>query len=82
MMDEESKTKFKTTFYFLAVQLNIIILLIALAIMVFFIGPLQYRIPLIILLFIMVFGLSLHFRKKYYDTKAWLDEHADKGKDI
>jgi hypothetical protein len=25
--------------------------------------------------------LSVNFRKKYMETKVWLDEHAEKGKD-
>ncbi len=69
-------------FYYLAVQLNVIILLVALSVMVFFIVPGQYRIPLIIVLITTALVLSLHFRKKYHQTKAWLEEHADKGKTI
>jgi cell division protein FtsW (lipid II flippase) len=80
-MDEESKKKFKMKFYYLAVQLNVIVLLVALSVMVFFIGPGPYRVPLIIALIITALVLSLHFRKKYKETKAWLDEHADKGQD-
>lgn len=80
-MDEENKKKFKINFYYLAVQLNVIILLVALAVMVFFIVPGQYRAPIMIVLIIMALVLSLHFRKKYQETKAWLDEHADKGND-
>ena len=69
-------------FYYLAVQLNVIILLVALSVMVFFIVPGQYRVPLIIVLITPALVLSLHFRKKYHETKAWLEEHADKGKTI
>jgi len=81
MMDEESKKKFKIKFYYLAVQLNAIILLVALCVLVFFIGPGQYRIPLMVVLIIMALLLSLHFRKKYKATKAWLEEHTNKDKD-
>ncbi|MFY9800297.1 MAG: hypothetical protein WAK10_03535 [Methanoregula sp.] len=81
-MDEENKKKFKMKFYYLAVQLNVIILLVALSVMVFFIVPGQYRVPLIIVLITTALVLSLHFRKKYHETKAWLEEHADKGKTI
>jgi len=79
-MDEESKKKFKMKFYYLTVQLNIIILLIALSVIVFFIGPGQYRVPLMIVLITLAFVLSLHFWKKYKETKVWLDEHSNKGK--
>jgi hypothetical protein len=80
-MDEASKKKFKMKFYYLAVELNVIILLGALAVMAFFVGPGQYRVPIAIILMILGFVLSLHFRKKYKGTKAWLDEHSDKVKD-
>ncbi|HUW86690.1 MAG TPA: hypothetical protein VMV55_07420, partial [Methanoregula sp.] len=82
MMDEESKIKFKMKFYYLAVQMNVIILLVALSVLAFFIIPGQNRIPLIIVLIVMALVLSLNFRKKYRETKVWLDEHTDKGKDI
>jgi hypothetical protein len=81
MMDEDNKKKFKMKFYFLALQLNAIILFSALSFIAFFIGPVQYRIPLIILLIIIAVMLSVNFRKKYMETKVWLDEHAEKGKD-
>jgi hypothetical protein len=25
--------------------------------------------------------LSLHFKKRYTETKAWLEEHTERGKD-
>jgi FtsH-binding integral membrane protein len=80
-MDEENKKKFKMKFYYLAVELNVVILLCALSLMAFFIGPGQYRFPLALILIIMGFLLSLHFRKKYKETKAWLDEHSEKVKE-
>jgi cell division protein FtsW (lipid II flippase) len=80
-MDEDNKKKFKMEFYFLAVQLNAIILFFALAVIMFFIGPGQFRIPLIFVMIIIAFVLSLNFIKKYKETKVWLDEHGGKGKD-
>ncbi|HWR59678.1 MAG TPA: hypothetical protein VN328_12400 [Thermodesulfovibrionales bacterium] len=80
-MNEENKKKFKMKFYYLAVELNVVILLGALSLMAFFIGPGQYRGPVVLLLIIMCFLLSLHFRKKYKETKVWLDEHSEKGKE-
>jgi len=68
-------------FYYLAVELNVIILFIALSFMIFFIGPVQYRIPLIILFILIALVLSLHFKKRYTETKAWLEEHTERGKD-
>jgi len=81
MMNEDNKKTFKMKFYFLAVQLNIIILFFALSFIAFFIAPGQYRIPLTIIFILIALMLSLNFRKKYLATKAWLDEHAEKGKD-
>lgn len=78
-MDEENKKKFRIKYYYLVVELNIIILLVALGIMAAFIGPRQFRIPLIIIFTASAIVLSLHFRKKYAETKALLDEHADTG---
>jgi len=80
-LDEDNKVKFKMKFYYLAVELNAIILLIALSFMIFFIGPVQYRIPLIILFILIALVLSLHFKKRYTETKAWLEEHTERGKD-
>jgi L-asparagine transporter-like permease len=80
-MDEDNKKKFKMKFYSLAVQLNVIILIFVLGVILFFIGPVQFRIPLILIVIIITLVLSLNFIKKYKATKVWLDEHGDKGKD-
>jgi len=80
-MDESNKDTFKMKFYFLAVQLNAIILIFAVGVILLFIGPVQYRIPIFIITLLITLVLSLYFIKKYKDTKAWLDEHGDKGKD-
>ena len=68
-------------YYFLVVQLNAIILFFALGVILFFIGPVQLRIPLFIVFILITLVLSLNFIKKYKETKAWLDDHGDKGKD-
>lgn len=81
MMDVPSKEKFKMKFYFLAVQLNAIILIFAVGVILLFIGPVQYRIPIFIITLLITLVLSFYFVKKYKETKAWLDEYGDKGKD-
>jgi L-asparagine transporter-like permease len=81
MMDESNKEKFKMKFYLLAVQLNAIILIFAVGVMLLFIGPVQYRIPILVITLLITLVLSFYFIKKYKETKAWLDEHGDKGKD-
>jgi cell division protein FtsW (lipid II flippase) len=81
MLDEDNKVKFKTKFYYLAVELNAIILFIALSFMVFFIGPEKYRVPIIVILILIALVLSLNFKKRYIETKVWLEEHTERGKD-
>jgi len=74
-MDETTKEQFKWKFYRLAVQLNAIILLVALAVLFFFLAPAPYRIPLFVILLVIALVLSWNFVKSYRETKAWLDEH-------
>ena len=75
MMDETAKEQFKWKFYRLAIQLNAIILLVALAILSFFLTPEPYRLPALIVLLAIALVLSWNFVKSYRTTKAWLDEH-------
>ena len=79
-MDEDAKTRFKWKFYRLTIQLNIIILLVAVSVIVFFISRSPYIIPLIIGMLILVLILSLDFFKKYKETKKWLGEQPEKDK--
>ena len=80
-MDKYNKDAFKMKFYFLAVQLNAIILIFAVGVILLFIGPVQYRIPIFIITLLITLVLSFYFIKKYKETKAWLDENGNKGKD-
>ena len=79
-MEEDVKTRFKWKFYHLTIELNIIILLVAMSIIVFFIFHSPYSIPIIIGMLIVAFILSLDFFKKYKATKKWLDEQPEKEK--
>ena len=79
-MEEDAKTRFKWKFYRLTIELNIIILLVAMSIIVFFIFHSPYSIPIIIGMLIVAFILSLDFFKKYKETKKWLDEQPEKDK--
>lgn len=81
-MDANAKEQFRWKFYFLAVKLNIIILLVAVSVLIFFILPERlesYRLPLIAVMLIAAVILSLDFRKRYHETKAWLQEQPDKS---
>jgi hypothetical protein len=79
-MEEDAKTRFKWKFYRLTLELNIIILLLAMSIIVFFIIHSVYSVPIIIGMLIVALILSLDFFKKYKDTKKWLDEQPEKDK--
>lgn len=74
-MDEQSKEQFKWKFYRLAVQLNAMILLVALAILFVFLAPDPYRLPIVVIMLVVAAVLSWNFVKNYRATKAWLDEH-------
>jgi hypothetical protein len=77
-MDENVKTQFRWKFYRLTIELNIIILLIALSIPVYIIIQSPYTLPLIIGMLALASVVSLDFIKKYRETKAWLDDNAKK----
>jgi len=79
-MEEKSKDQFKWKFYRLSVQLNAVILLVAIAAIGFFLVPNPYRIPLVCLSLIIAILLSVNFVKKYRETKAWLDVHGNMKK--
>jgi uncharacterized membrane protein YqjE len=77
-MDETTKFQLKKKFYWLAILLNIIILLVALSVLAFFLVPAPYRIPAIIAMPLLALLLAIRFRRNYRATKAWLEEHAGK----
>jgi len=79
-MEEKSKEQFKWKFYLLSVQLNAVILLVAIAVIGFFLVPNPYRFPLICLSLIIAILLAVNFVKKYRETKAWLDVHGNEKK--
>ncbi|HUU76276.1 MAG TPA: hypothetical protein VMW63_09325 [Methanoregulaceae archaeon] len=78
-MDEATRERFKWKFYRLAVLLNAIILCIAIGIIVLFIAPEGYALPLAAALFIIAGLIAIYFSGQYKVTKAWLDE--DKSHD-
>ena len=80
MMEEDTKTRFKWKFYQLTIELNIIILLVAMSIIVFFIIHSPYSVPIIMGMLILALILSLDFFKKYKETKKWLDKQPEKDK--
>ena len=77
-MEKDAKAQFKWKFYRLTVQLNVIILLIAVAVICFFLVQIPYRMVILIVMLILACVLAFNFAKKYQETKAWLDVHAVK----
>ncbi len=77
-MDEKAKAQFKWKFYRLTVELNIIVLLVAMSIPVFLIIKSPYTVPLVIVMLVLAFILLIDFMNKYRETRAWLDDNADK----
>jgi hypothetical protein len=80
-MDENAKAQFKWKFYRLTVELNIIVLLVAMSVPVFLIIHSLYTVPVITGMLALALILSWDFIKKYQETKAWLDDTAGKEKD-
>ena len=79
-MDEKTKNTFRWKFYRLAVELNVIILLVAVSILVFFIVPQRLdgiRYPAIVIMLVVAGIVLVDFRKRYGETKAWLHEQPD-----
>jgi hypothetical protein len=83
-MDANAKDQFRWKFYRLAVELNIIILLIAVSVLFLFLLPERlesYRYPLIAVMLVAAAILALDFRKRYYETRSWLHAQPDTPKD-
>jgi uncharacterized membrane protein YqjE len=80
-MEEDTKARFRWKFYGLTVELNIIVLLVALSIIVFFIIHSPYTLPAILGMLIVALVLSLDFAKRYRETKAWLYAQPEKSKE-
>ena len=81
VMDEKAKSRFRWKFYGLAVELDIIILLVAMSVPVFLIVHSAYTIPVIFAMLVIALILSIDFLKKYRATRAWLDDNAKKEND-
>lgn len=72
-MDLATKEKLKWKFYRLTVMLNLIILLVAIAIIVFFKAPEGYRIPAALVLILSTAGFMIYFWGQYRSTREWLN---------
>ena len=84
-MDAQAKDRFRWKFYRLAVELNIIILLVAVSVLFLFILPERlesYRFSLIAVMLIAAAIISIDFRKRYSETRAWLHAQPDTSNHI
>ncbi len=79
MMKAADKEQFKWKFWFLAVILNGIIFLLAVAVLSLFLIPDPYRIPLTAICFILGVVLIVYFKGKYKKTKTWLHQCSDES---
>jgi hypothetical protein len=80
-MEDDAKARFRWKFYGLTVELNIIVMLVALSIIIFFIIRSPYTLPAIFVMLILAVVLSLDFAKRYKETKNWLYAQPDKSKE-
>jgi Ca2+/Na+ antiporter len=80
-MDESLKARFKWKFYRLTVELNIIVLLVAMSVPVFLIIQSPLTVPVVVVMLGFALVLSIDFVKKYRETKAWLDDNTEKEKE-
>ena len=79
-MDAATKDQLRMKFYTVALHLNAVILLAALTVIALFLAPEPYRLPVVLGMILLVAYLAITFRRKYHETKAWLNEHADEEK--
>jgi len=80
-MEDDAKAQFRWKFYGLTVELNIIVMLVALSIIVFFIIHSPYIPFAILAMLILALVLGLDFVKRYRQTKAWLYAQPEKIKE-
>ena len=60
-MEEDAKARFKLKFYGLTIELNIIVLLVAMSIAIFFIIHSPYTLPAVIVMLILALVFSVDF---------------------
>ncbi|MDH7593762.1 MAG: hypothetical protein QHG99_05315 [Methanomicrobiales archaeon] len=80
-MDEASRQEFKIKFMVLVVLLNVVILMYALAVLLFLLLKGDMRLPVSSLLFFGAVCLSYLTWQRYHQTKKWLDQHAGQKAD-
>ena len=79
-MEDKAKEQFKLKFYALTILLNVIILLAALVVIALFLAPVPFKYYLPPALLAIDLVMIYIFIKKYHETKKWLDQHQEPGK--
>jgi hypothetical protein len=75
-MDQASKEQFKWKFWILTIILNVIVLLVAIAVIGLFKVPAPYTLPFSGGCLVVAGLLGWKFKKMYALTREWLDEHS------
>jgi len=76
MMDEARRQAFKWKFARLTLLLNIIVLLIAGAVIAVFMLPPGMNLPVAAILAASAMGLAIYFMRNYRTTKEWLEKNT------
>jgi membrane protein implicated in regulation of membrane protease activity len=74
-MDESKRERFKWKFYSLTILLNLIILIVAGAVISYFLVPVPFGFILALLLALVAIVMLVYFRRRYHETKEWLGEN-------
>jgi len=75
-MDTATKERFKWKFYSLTILLNLIVLLVAIAVITFFKAPTEYQIPFFLILLLAAIMVGIVFWGRYRETRKWLEEQG------
>lgn len=75
-MDTATKERFKWKFYSLTILLNLIVLLVAFAVIAFFKAPTEYRTPFFLILLLAAIMVGIVFWGRYRETRKWLEEQG------
>lgn len=75
-MDESKKERFRWRFYSLSVILNLIVLLIAIAVISAFRAPTALAAPIVLILVGISIVLIVYFIRSYRATREWLNENT------
>lgn len=76
MMDDAQRQAFKWKFARLTLLLNIIVLLVAGAVIALFMLPPGTNVPVAAILAVAAAGMAVYFLRIYHATKGWLEKNT------